>query len=247
MLGVDPAHGAARLARTRRHRAAGVARRAGADRARVHRDVTRATTARRAPVDETLELVGLDRAQADDGAATLSGGAAAAARRRPGAGRRPGADVPRRADHRLRPRRAARRVGRSSTGLRELGKTIVLTTHYMEEAERLADRIVVIARRRHRRRGDAGDARRPRPRRGRRSRFTLPAGAGAAGAARGSRRRGPRPRGAASRAVADGRPPRALRLGARARASSSSDLEVRRPTLEDVYLDLTNPTAGSVS
>jgi ABC-2 type transport system ATP-binding protein len=30
-------------------------------------------------------------------------------------------------------------------GLRELGKTIVLTTHYMEEAERLADRIAVIS------------------------------------------------------------------------------------------------------
>ena len=31
-------------------------------------------------------------------------------------------------------------------GLRELGKTIILTTHYMEEAERLADRIAVISR-----------------------------------------------------------------------------------------------------
>jgi ABC-2 type transport system ATP-binding protein len=30
-------------------------------------------------------------------------------------------------------------------GLRELGKTVFLTTHYMEEAERLADRIAVIA------------------------------------------------------------------------------------------------------
>jgi len=30
-------------------------------------------------------------------------------------------------------------------GLRALGKTILLTTHYMEEAHRLADRVVVIA------------------------------------------------------------------------------------------------------
>jgi ABC-2 type transport system ATP-binding protein len=29
-------------------------------------------------------------------------------------------------------------------GLRELGKTVFLTTHYMEEAERLADRIAII-------------------------------------------------------------------------------------------------------
>jgi ABC-2 type transport system ATP-binding protein len=31
-------------------------------------------------------------------------------------------------------------------GLRELGKTVFLTTHYMDEAQRLADRVAVIAR-----------------------------------------------------------------------------------------------------
>ena len=30
-------------------------------------------------------------------------------------------------------------------GLRDLGKTIFLTTHYMEEAQRLADRVAIIA------------------------------------------------------------------------------------------------------
>ena len=31
-------------------------------------------------------------------------------------------------------------------GLRELGKTVFLTTHYMDEAQRLADRVAIIAR-----------------------------------------------------------------------------------------------------
>ncbi len=30
-------------------------------------------------------------------------------------------------------------------GLRDLGKTVFLTTHYMEEAQRLADRVTIIA------------------------------------------------------------------------------------------------------
>ncbi|MGB5758530.1 MAG: ABC transporter ATP-binding protein [Acidimicrobiales bacterium] len=42
---------------------------------------------------------------------------------------------------------AARRTSWSMIGaLRDLGKTIVLTTHYMEEAEALADRIAIIVR-----------------------------------------------------------------------------------------------------
>ena len=40
---------------------------------------------------------------------------------------------------------ARREAWEMIAGLRKLGKTIMLTTHYMEEAERLADRIAVIA------------------------------------------------------------------------------------------------------
>jgi len=95
------------------------------------------------PVEETLGLAGLAE-QADQRAASLSGGQ----RRRldvalaligdpelifldePTTGFDPSA------------RRAAWTV---IEGLRRLGKTVFLTTHYMEEAERLADRIAIIA------------------------------------------------------------------------------------------------------
>src|ERR1700744_1531570 len=96
------------------------------------------------PVDETLELVGLGTDAAAKMTGTLSGGQ----RRRldvalaligdpelifldePTTGFDP----------------AARRdAWEMLDGLRELGQTIFLTTHYMEEAERLADRIAVIA------------------------------------------------------------------------------------------------------
>src|SRR6201996_6302481 len=96
------------------------------------------------PVGETLELVGLGPEAAEKMTGTLSGGQ----RRRldvalaligdpelifldePTTGFDP----------------AARRdAWKMLDGLRELGKTIFLTTHYMEEAERLADRIAVIA------------------------------------------------------------------------------------------------------
>ncbi len=94
-------------------------------------------------VDETLELVGLAK-QAGQRATALSGGQ----RRRldvalalagdpelifldePTTGFDPSA------------RRAAWNV---IAGLRERGKTVFLTTHYMEEAERLADRIAIIS------------------------------------------------------------------------------------------------------
>jgi ABC-2 type transport system ATP-binding protein len=94
-------------------------------------------------IEETIALVGLE-AQADALGAQLSGGQ----RRRldvalaligdpelifldePTTGFDPSA------------RRAAWKV---ISGLRDLGKTIFLTTHYMDEAENLADRIAVIA------------------------------------------------------------------------------------------------------
>jgi len=41
---------------------------------------------------------------------------------------------------------ARRQAWDTIAGLRDLGKTIVLTTHYMDEAQRLADRVAIIAR-----------------------------------------------------------------------------------------------------
>jgi ABC-2 type transport system ATP-binding protein len=96
------------------------------------------------PADEVIELVGLT-AKADERAKTLSGGQ----RRRldlalgiagdpelifldePTTGFDPA---------------ARRQSWELIEGLKDLGKTILLTTHYMDEAQQLADRVVVIAR-----------------------------------------------------------------------------------------------------
>jgi ABC-2 type transport system ATP-binding protein len=40
---------------------------------------------------------------------------------------------------------ARRQAWETIAALRELGKTVLLTTHYMDEAQRLADRVAVIA------------------------------------------------------------------------------------------------------
>ncbi len=95
------------------------------------------------PVAEVIELVGLEQ-QGRHPLAQALRRPAAPARRRHGAGRRSRPALPRRADHRLRPDRAAPGLG-AIAGLRDLGKTIFLTTHYMDEAQRLADRVTIIA------------------------------------------------------------------------------------------------------
>jgi ABC-2 type transport system ATP-binding protein len=125
------------------------------------------------------------------------------------------------------------------SGLRDLGKTIFLTTHYMEEAEYLADRISVIARGEIVAEGTPGNI-------GDRAtklstiRFTLPPNISASEL----------PRsvvfasvGSNGRIEAKAEHPLsvvgALASWAEERGVDLPDLEVSRPTLEDIYLELT--------
>ncbi len=190
-------------------------------------------------IDETIELVGLEE-KAETLGAQLSGGQ----RRRldvalaligdpelifldePTTGFDPSA------------RRTAWEV---IDGLRELGKTVFLTTHYMDEAEHLADRIAVIAggrsSRRERRARSAAATGSPRRSASRCRRESAPTSCRAELRALARRRRTAR---------VDARRPRrrsstcgALADWALAPRLDLPDLDVRRPTLEDVYLELT--------
>jgi ABC-2 type transport system ATP-binding protein len=125
-------------------------------------------------------------------------------------------------------------------GLRDLGKTIFLTTHYMEEAERLADRIAVLAAGRIVATGTAATLG------GRDTEaaiitFTLPAGVPVTGlpalvAAAVTGRDGQK----VTARAPDPLPLLGALAGwAQARAVGLPDLNVHRPTLEDVYLQLT--------
>src|SRR4051794_16082117 len=203
----------------------------------------------RAPrgVDETVELVGLDE-KTDQRVARLSGGQ----QRRldvalaligdpellfldePTTGFDPS---------------ARHRAWEIIASLRDLGKTIFLTTHYMEEAQHLADRVAIIA-------GGTIVAEGPpaelshRDHRTALIRFRLQGGV-AAGELPGGLV--PEPDGA--RAVAGevriraADPVRALNeltAWALARSIPLAELEVRQPNLEDVYLELTADTPEEV-
>ena len=89
---------------------------------------------RRRPVDELVELVGLE-GKRDARVRHALGRPAAPPRSRARARRRPRPGLPRRADHRLRPVGAPRGPGRAIRNLCALGKTVFLTTHYMDEAQ----------------------------------------------------------------------------------------------------------------
>jgi ABC-2 type transport system ATP-binding protein len=128
-------------------------------------------------------------------------------------------------------------------GLRELGKTIFLTTHYMEEAEALADRIAVLSAGRIVAEGTPSTLG-GRDRAAYQISFTLPDGVAAD--------KLPVP-GASVRAHDGSRrilietgdvmsTLHALSGWSVDRALEIPDLQVHRPTLEDVYLQLTEPT-----
>jgi ABC-2 type transport system ATP-binding protein len=124
-------------------------------------------------------------------------------------------------------------------GLRALGKTVFLTTHYMDEAENLADRIAVIAGGRIVAEGT------PRTLGGRermavRISFTLPSGIAIDELPLQASAQNGRVAVESERPLAD---VKALADWAFGRGLDLPDLDVRRPSLEDVYLQLTGGAA----
>jgi ABC-2 type transport system ATP-binding protein len=121
-------------------------------------------------------------------------------------------------------------------GLRGLGKTIFLTTHYMDEAENLADRIAVIAGGRIVAEGTPGTLG-GREHMASRIAFTLPEGIDLPEELRMAATR------VDGRVVLEAEQPlpllKTLADWALERGIELPDLDVRRPSLEDVYLELT--------
>lgn len=132
------------------------------------------------------------------------------------------------------------------SGLRELGATVFLTTHYMDEAEHLADRVAVIARGQIVAEGPPGTlaGREHAPAE---IRFSLPPDTTVDQLPEPVRRAvvgvdGTRVLVQASSPVAALGP---LIRWAETRGADMPDLDVRRPSLEDIYLALTDTTKGA--
>jgi ABC-2 type transport system ATP-binding protein len=120
---------------------------------------------------------------------------------------------------------AARRAAWDTVrSLRELGKTVLLTTHYLDEAQALADRVAIVKEGRILAEGPPGEL-----------------GAGAARYRVSWRDAG------GERCERDTDDPTAmlheLTSSAMARGERLHELTVTRPTLEDVYLELTETAA----
>jgi ABC-2 type transport system ATP-binding protein len=120
-------------------------------------------------------------------------------------------------------------------GLRELGKTVFLTTHYMDEAESLADRIALIANGRIVAEGTPQTLG-GRERMAARISFTLPAGVARTELPLAGHTDNGRVTIESELALAD---VKTLADWALSRRLELPDLDVRRPSLEDVYLQLT--------
>jgi ABC-2 type transport system ATP-binding protein len=129
-------------------------------------------------------------------------------------------------------------------GLRELGKTVFLTTHYMDEAQALADRVAIISAGRIVASGSPEDLGSDRNARTEIS-FRLPAGVAAPDLPAGVRAAARIDAEAVSLSAEDPIPVlHELTNWATERGVGLPGLLVRRPSLEDVYLELTDGAGG---
>jgi ABC-2 type transport system ATP-binding protein len=135
---------------------------------------------------------------------------------------------------------ARRQAWEVIAGLRRTGKTIFLTTHYLDEAQALADRVAIISAGRIVATGapeTLGGAEAERTE----ISFRLPAGVTGPELPYGIRTAARIDDGEVSLSVEDPVPAlRELTVWASDRGSSLPALQVRRPSLEDVYLELTD-------
>jgi ABC-2 type transport system ATP-binding protein len=139
---------------------------------------------------------------------------------------------------------ARRQAWQVIAGLRELGKTILLTTHYMDEAQALADRVAIITAGRIVAEGTPADL--ATAQHATEIRFTLPADAAPAELPRVSGEVATRGRTVQISTDDPTHDLLALTGWAAGRGAGRLDgLTVTRPSLEDIYLTLTSDTEAT--